>query len=126
MKKTKIVCTIGPASDSEDTLRELFKAGLNVCRINFSHGTHEQHQVRIDRIKKIREELNLPIAIMLDTKGPEIRLKDFGTGSVVLAKGQPFTLTTREVTGDQTICSVTYSNLAKEVQPRDRILIDDG
>lgn len=126
MKKTKIVCTIGPASDSEDTLRELFKAGLNVCRINFSHGTHEQHQVRIDRIKKIREELNLPIAIMLDTKGPEIRLKDFGSGSVVLAKGQPFTLTTREVTGDQTICSVTYSNLAKEVQPRDRILIDDG
>ena len=119
MKKTKIVCTIGPASDSEDTLRELFKSGLNVCRINFSHGTHEQHQVRIDRIKKIRQELNLPIAIMLDTKGPEIRLKNFGTGSITLTKGQPFT-------GDETICSVTYTNLAKEVQPRDRILIDDG
>ena len=126
MKKTKIVCTIGPASDSEEMLRGLFKAGLNVCRLNFSHGTHEEHQVRIDRIKKIRQELNLPIAIMLDTKGPEIRLKNFGVKSVQLTKGQQFTLTTREVTGDEKICSVTYRNLAQEVQPQNRILIDDG
>ena len=126
MKKTKIVCTIGPASDSEEVLRELFKEGLNVCRLNFSHGTHEEHQIRIDRIKKIRQELNLPIAIMLDTKGPEIRLKNFGVNSVMLSKGQQFTLTTRDVTGDETICSVTYTNLAKEVKPNDRILIDDG
>ncbi len=126
MKKTKIVCTIGPASDSEEVLRELFKEGLNVCRLNFSHGTHEEHQIRIDRIKKIRQELNLPIAIMLDTKGPEIRLKNFGVASVMLSKGQQFTLTTRDILGDETICSVTYTNLAKEVKPNDRILIDDG
>lgn len=126
MKKTKIVCTIGPASDSEEVLRELFKEGLNVCRLNFSHGTHEEHQIRIDRIKKIRQELNLPIAIMLDTKGPEIRLKNFGVNSVMLSKGQQFTLTTRDILGDETICSVTYTNLAKEVKPNDRILIDDG
>ena len=126
MKKTKIVCTIGPASDSEEVLRELFKEGLNVCRLNFSHGTHEEHQIRIDRIKKIRQELNLPIAIMLDTKGPEIRLKNFGVASVMLSKGQQFTLTTRDILGDEKICSVTYTNLAKEVKPNDRILIDDG
>lgn len=126
MKKTKIVCTIGPASDSEEILRELFKAGLNVCRLNFSHGTYEDHQVRIDRIKKIREELNLPIAIMLDTKGPEIRVKKFANNSVRLDRGQQFTLTTRDVAGDEKICSVTYKNLAKEVHPKDRILIDDG
>ena len=126
MKKTKIVCTIGPASDSEEVLRELFKEGLNVCRLNFSHGTHEEHQIRIDRIKKIRQELNLPIAIMLDTKGPEIRLKNFGVNSVMLSKGQQFTLTTRDILGDEKICSVTYTNLAKEVKPNDRILIDDG
>lgn len=126
MKKTKIVCTIGPASDSEETLRELFKAGLNVCRLNFSHGTHEDHQVRIDRIKKVREELNLPIAIMLDTKGPEIRVKKFANNSVRLTRGQQFTLTTRDIAGNETICSVTYKNLAKEIHPQDRILIDDG
>jgi len=126
MRKTKIVCTIGPASDSEEVLRELFKAGLNVCRLNFSHGTHADHQIRIDRIKKIRKELNLPIAIMLDTKGPEIRVKKFANNSVRLNRGQSFTLTTREVTGDEKICSVTYKNLAKEVRLQDRILIDDG
>lgn len=126
MKKTKIVCTIGPASDSEEILRELFKAGLNVCRLNFSHGTYEEHQIRIDRIKKIRQELGLPIAIMLDTKGPEIRLKNFGENTVQLSAGQQFTLTTRDLTGDATICSVSYKNLAKEVKPKNRILIDDG
>ena len=103
MKKTKIVCTIGPASDSEEILRALFKAGLNVCRLNFSHGTHEEHRIRIDRIKKIRQELNLPVAIMLDTKGPEIRLKNFAENSVQLSKGQQFTLTVRDVVGDEKI-----------------------
>ena len=126
MKKTKIVCTIGPASDSEERLRELFKAGLNVCRLNFSHGTHKDHEVRIERIKKVREELGLPIAIMLDTKGPEIRIKTFANNSVHLKREQEFTLTTREVIGDETICSVTYSNLARELKAKDRVLIDDG
>ncbi|MGP1593923.1 MAG: pyruvate kinase [Treponema sp.] len=126
MKKTKIVCTIGPASDSEEVLRELFKAGLNVCRLNFSHGTHQDHQVRIDRIKKIREELNMPIAIMLDMKGPEIRTKKFVNNSVRLTRGQQFTLTAQEVEGTDKICSVTYKKLPKEVHTGDRILIDDG
>ena len=126
MKKTKIVCTIGPSSDSEKTLKELFKAGLNVCRLNFSHGTHEDHEVRIERIKKVREELGLPIAIMLDTKGPEIRIKTFENKSVHLKREQEFTLTTRDVIGNETICSVTYTNLAKELKPKDRVLIDDG
>ena len=126
MKKTKIVCTIGPSSDSEEMLRALFKAGLNVCRLNFSHGTHKEHQVRIDRIKKVREELELPIAIMLDTKGPEIRLKQFANKSIHLKREDKFTITTRDVTGDQTICSVTYQNLAREVSEGDRILVDDG
>ncbi|MGP1455305.1 MAG: pyruvate kinase [Treponema sp.] len=126
MKKTKIVCTIGPASDSEEILEELFKAGVNVCRLNFSHGSYEDHQMRIDRIKKIREKLNLPIAILLDTKGPEIRIKKFEKNSIRLTRGQEFTLTTREVVGNETICSVTYKNLAHEVQEKTRILIDDG
>ena len=125
-KKTKIVCTIGPASDSEDMLKELFKAGLNVCRLNFSHGTYEEHQVRIDRIKKVRKELALPIAIMLDTKGPEIRIKQFANKKIHLNRDDKFTLTTRDITGDQTICSVTYENLANELKPKDRVLIDDG
>lgn len=126
IKKTKIVCTIGPASDSEKMLKELFKAGLNVCRLNFSHGTHEEHQIRIDRIKKVREELNLPIAIMLDTKGPEIRIKKFKNQSVLLKRDDIFTLTTKDVLGDEHICSVTYENLAKELKEKDRVLIDDG
>ncbi len=126
MKKTKIVATIGPASDSEETLKALLTAGVNVCRLNFSHGTHEEHQVRIDRIKKVREELGLYTAIMLDTRGPEIRIKQFESQSIRVVRGQQFTLTTREITGNETICSVTYKNLANEVQPNDRILIDDG
>ena len=126
MKKTKIVCTIGPSSDSEEMLRSLFQAGLNVCRLNFSHGTHKDHQVRIDRIKKVREELGLPIAIMLDTKGPEIRIKQFANKKIHLKRDDVFTLTTRDVMGDETICSVTYPNLAKELKVGDRVLIDDG
>ncbi|CEM63229.1 pyruvate kinase [Treponema phagedenis] len=126
MKKTKVVCTIGPASESEETLRKMFKAGCNVCRLNFSHGSHEEHQIKIDRIKKLRTEMNLPIAIMLDTKGPEIRLKTFANGPVDLKQNQLFTLTTRDIIGDETICSITYANLPAELTAGDRILIDDG
>lgn len=126
MKKTKIVGTIGPASESEEILTQLFESGLNVCRLNFSHGSHEEHKIRIDMIKKIRERLNLPIAILLDTKGPEVRLREFEEGSVFLSEGDPFTFTTREVMGNQSICSVSYHGLARDVSVGDRILVDDG
>jgi len=125
MKKTKIVCTIGPASESEQTLKEMFKAGLNVCRLNFSHGTHEEHKVKIDRIKKVRAELNLPISIMLDTKGPEIRLGNFEK-PVTIEQGQEYILTTRDVTGTNQICSISYKNLTKDIKLKNRILINDG
>ena len=126
MKKTKIVCTIGPASESEEILKKLFLTGLNVCRLNFSHGNHEEHKARIDTIKKVREEVNLPIAIMLDTKGPEIRLGDFENKSVELVQGEIFTLTSRDIMGDINIVNQSYENLPKDVVPGDRILIDDG
>ncbi|EFI42028.1 MULTISPECIES: pyruvate kinase [Peptoniphilus] len=127
MKRTKIVSTIGPASDSEEVLRQLFLEGLDVCRLNFSHGSHEEHKVRIDRIKKIREELNLPVAIMLDTKGPEIRLGLFKNMiDVELDTEEKFTLTTRNIEGDQNIASVSYKDLPKDLQIGSRVLIDDG
>lgn len=126
MKKTKIVATIGPASESEEVLKELFKNGLNVCRLNFSHGTHEEHQMRIDRIKRIREEMNLPIGIMLDTKGPEIRLGDFKDGHIELKQNNIFTLTTRDIIGDKEIVSISYKDLPQDVMVGGRILIDDG
>lgn len=126
MKKTKIVCTIGPASESEQVLEKLFLSGLNVCRLNFSHGSHEEHKARIDVIKKVRAKLNLPIGIMLDTKGPEIRLGDFANGPVELIQGEIFTVTTRDILGDITIVSQTYENLPHDLVPGDRILIDDG
>ena len=126
MKKTKIVCTIGPASEDYDKLKELMQLGMNVCRLNFSHGNHEEHLVRINNIKKAREELDLPIAIMLDTKGPEIRLGDFSVPQVQLAIGDKFTLTTREVEGTQDIVSVSYADLPKDVKVGGHILVDDG
>lgn len=126
MKKTKIVATIGPASDSKEVLEELFKQGVNVCRLNFSHGNHVEHQARMDRIKKIREDLGMPIAIMLDTKGPEIRLGDFKEELVEIKQGQEFTLTTRDILGDETIVSVTYKDMPKDIQVNSIILIDDG
>ena len=126
MRKTKIVCTIGPASESEETLRELCLAGMNVARLNFSHGTHEEHLERINRIKKVREELNLPIAIMLDTKGPEFRIGTFKNGRVTLTEGQTFTFTTDEIEGDETMVSVSYKNLAKELEPGDTILLNNA
>ena len=126
MKKTKIVCTIGPASESLETLKELMSLGMNVCRLNFSHGNHEEHLKRIENIKKAREELKLPVAIMLDTKGPEIRLGDFSVEQIQLSIGDTFTLTTREVLGDQSQISVSYKDLPKDVHIGGHILIDDG
>ncbi len=126
MRKTKIVCTIGPASETEEVLIGLCKAGMNVARLNFSHGTHEEHQKRIDTIKKVREELNLPIAIMLDTKGPEYRIKTFEKDKIFLKDGNSFTFTTREVVGNESIVSVTYANLAKELEVGDSILLNNG
>lgn len=126
IKKTKIVCTIGPASESEEMLEKLMLAGMNVCRLNFSHGSHDEHQQRIDRIKTVREKLGLPIAIMLDTKGPEIRLGNFKDGVINLSTGDNFTLTSRDILGDESIVSMTYKGLPYDVNPGDRILIDDG
>ncbi len=126
MRKTKIVCTIGPASESEEVLRKLCLNGMNVARLNFSHGTHEEHLERIKRIKKVREELNLPIAIMLDTKGPEFRIGTFKNGKVMLEEGSTFTFTTEEVEGDESIVSVSYKNLANELEPGDKILLNNA
>lgn len=126
MRKTKIVCTIGPATNDETMLRELMLAGMDVARINFSHGTHEAAKEIADRIKKVRKELDLPVAILLDTKGPEIRLKKFKNGKAVLKEGQTFTLCTHDVEGDEKMVSITYEDLPKDVAVGSRILIDDG
>ena len=125
-KKTKIVCTIGPASESIDTLKELIKSGLNVCRLNFSHGNYEEHGMRIDNIKAARNEMKLPIAILLDTKGPEIRTGKFSSPEVNLVEGQNFIITMEEVLGDETKCTVSYKELVNDVKPGNQILIDDG
>lgn len=126
MRKTKIVCTIGPACDSEEMLRAMMLAGMNVARLNFSHGTHAEHQCRIDRIKKLRAELNLPIAIMLDTKGPEYRIGTFEGGKITLNTGDTFTFTTEPVVGSNERVSVSYSGLAKDLEPGDTVLVNDG
>ena len=126
MRKTKIVCTIGPASETEQTIRGLCKAGMNVARLNFSHNTHADHQRRIDLIKKVREELALPIAIMLDTKGPEYRIKTFTDGKITLSDGDVFTFTTRDIVGNTSTVSVNYANLTKELDAGDTILLNNG
>ena len=126
IKKTKIVCTLGPASEKEEVLRELMKSGLNVCRLNFSHGDHEEHKARMDTVKKLREELNQPTAILLDTKGPEIRTGKFDVPEVLLEEGQTFTITMKDVMGNKEMCTVSYKGLADDVKPGDTILIDDG
>ena len=126
MKKTKIVCTIGPSSDSYEVLKALVNEGMNVARLNFSHGTHPEHKKRIDTIKKLRDDLDEPIAIMLDTKGPEIRIKTFKDGMIRIEQGQDFTLTSEDVEGDETRVSVTYKEIAKDLKADDRVLIDDG
>ena len=126
MRKTKIVCTLGPATDRDGVLRGMLEAGMNVARFNFSHGDHEGHKMRLDALKALREELNLPVAAMLDTKGPEVRLKTFTNGPVLLKEGSEFTLHTDLVDGDETKCSITYTNLPSDVKPGDAILLDDG
>lgn len=126
MRKTKIICTLGPATDDENVLRNLMLAGMDVARVNMSHGTHAQQKVRIDSVKKLREELNLPIPILLDTKGPEIRTGSFSNGPVTLEAGQMFTLTTEDIDGNNERCSVTFKSLPDEIFPGKRILIDDG
>ena len=126
MRRTKIVCTMGPATDNEDVLKELMLSGMDVARLNFSHGTHEEALERINRIKKVREELDIPVAILLDTKGPEVRIKDFKDGKIELKEGQTFTLRVDDVEGDETQVSITYPNLPKDVKTGNKILIDDG
>lgn len=126
MRKTKIICTIGPSSESEEKLRELILAGMNVARFNFSHGTHEEQKVKFARLLKVSSELNLPIASLLDTKGPEIRLRDFEGGKVMLEAGQTFTLTTEEVMGTASKATITYKGLKNDVSKGMTILIDDG
>ncbi len=126
MRKTKIICTMGPATDDEKVLKDLMIAGMDVARINFSHGTHEESKARMDKIKKVREELDIPVAILLDTKGPEIRLKKFKDGKVTLKEGDKFTLYIDDVEGDENGVSITYKDLPKDIKVGDTLLIDDG
>ncbi|MCI5902635.1 MAG: pyruvate kinase [Blautia sp.] len=126
MRKTKIICTIGPSSDNEETLTQMCQAGMNVARLNFSHGTHEEHQQKIDLIRKVREKLQLPIAIMLDTKGPEYRIKTFENKKITLEDGDEFIFTTDDIVGDQTRVAVNYPNLIRELNVGDRILVNNG
>ena len=126
MRKTKIICTLGPSTDKEGVLRELIANGMNVARFNFSHGSHEEHLGRFEKLKALREELGKPVAALLDTKGPEIRLKDFKNGVETLVAGQTFTLTTRDVEGTSEICSITYKDLPMDVEPNGTIMLDDG
>ena len=126
MRKTKIVCTIGPASETEQIITGLCKAGMNVARLNFSHNTHADHQRRIDLVKKVREELHLPIAIMLDTKGPEYRIKTFEGGKILLSEGDRFTFTTDEIVGNRERVSVSYEKLPEELSVGDTILLNNG
>ncbi|MGN0661228.1 MAG: pyruvate kinase [Oscillospiraceae bacterium] len=126
MRKTKIVCTIGPACSDEETLTKMCLAGMNVARLNFSHGTHADHLERIKLIKKVREKLNLPIAVMLDTKGPEYRIKTFKDGKVLLKEGDEFAFTTEETEGDSTRVSVNYKGLINDISVGDRILLNNG
>lgn len=126
MRKTKIICTLGPAVDSEDMLAKLMLKGMNVARLNFSHGTHEEHKIRVERLKRVRDKLKLPIALLLDTKGPEIRLGKFETGEVFLKEGEQFILMNEDVVGDQTKASVSYKGLYKDVKKGSKILINDG
>jgi pyruvate kinase len=126
MRKTKIVCTIGPASENEKILKQLILSGMNVARLNFSHGTHDEHAKMITTIKKLRGEMGLPVAILADTKGIEIRIRTFEHGGVTLNTGDTFTFTTREVVGNETTVSVNFAGLCRSVEPGSRILVDDG
>lgn len=126
MRKTKIVCTLGPSTDDEDVLRQMILAGMNVARCNFSHGTYEEHKKRMAMVKRLRKELEKPVAILLDTKGPEVRVKSFKDNKVTLEEGQLFTLTADETEGTKDIVSVTYNRLYEDLETGMRVLIDDG
>lgn len=126
MRRTKIICTLGPASDNEDVLRDMMLGGMNLARLNFSHGTHDEHKKRADLVKKIREELNLPIPLLLDTKGPEIRTGNFKDGQATLKEGDEFVLVNKDIIGDETKCTITYKELYKDVARGSKILINDG
>jgi pyruvate kinase len=126
MRKTKIICTLGPAVDDTEMIKKLLLSGVNAVRLNFSHGTHEEHKARLDRYKEARESLGLPVASILDTKGPEIRIKTFEKGRVTLKEGDAFTITTEDAVGDWRRVSTTYENLHNELKTGDRILLDDG
>ena len=127
MRKTKVICTMGPNTDNEEIMRSLVKNGMNIARFNFSHGDHEEQKNRMNLLKKVRQEMNLPVAILLDTKGPEIRTGLLeGGNKVILKEDSEFTLYTEEMVGNEKGCSVTYPGLAQDVKPGDRILIDDG
>ena len=126
MRKTKVICTIGPACENEATLTKMFKAGMNVARINFSHGTHEEQQSKIDLVKRVREKMVLPIAIMLDTKGPEYRIKTFEDKKITLADGDTFIFTTEDIVGNQERVAVNYSHLIDDLNVGDTILVNNG
>ena len=126
LRKTKIICTLGPATEDESALRRLMLGGMNAARFNFSHCTHEDAAKKLEAVVRLRTELGLPIATILDTKGPEIRVKTFKDGPIELEAGDTFTLTTREVEGDDKIVSITYKDLPKDLKAGARVLIDDG
>lgn len=126
MRKTKIICTLGPASENPATLEAMMKAGMDVARFNFSHGNHAEQKKRFDDVIAIGKKLNIPVATLLDTKGPEIRLREFTNGKEELVKGQKFTLTTEEIMGDNSCCSISYKGLVNDVEVGSTILIDDG
>lgn len=126
MRRTKIVCTLGPASSKEETIARMLQAGMNVARLNFSHGDHEEHSRTIDHFRRVRDSLNYPAAVMLDTRGPEIRTVDFEGGKAELSAGNEFILTTREITGNSSIAGITYKMLPSELKKGDAVLIDDG
>lgn len=126
MRKTKIVCTLGPACNNEETLTQMLKNGMNVARLNFSHGTHEYHKANIELFRKVRDELKVPAAIMLDTKGPEIRVGNFKNGPIELKSGDSFTFTSRDIEGTKNEVSITYRDLARQLVAGNEILVDDG
>ena len=126
LRKTKVICTLGPAVDDEELIRKLIRAGMDAARFNFSHGDHEEHLQRLNKLNNVRDAMSRPVATILDTKGPEIRIKSFDTKSITLEAGASFTLTTREAAGNAGLVSVTYPDLHKEVGPGQEILIDDG
>lgn len=126
MKRTKIVCTLGPASETKEVLEKLVSSGMNVARLNFSHGSHEEHKKKIDLIKEIRREKGEPIALLLDTKGPEVRIKQFQEGEIELTEGESFALTTKDIKGDKERVAVTFDNLPNELKVGNIVLIDDG